>query len=335
MVFPTPPGPQQITTGRPAATSTSEGPGTFIGATRRSATRCHGRGRRRALAARSDRSIRSRCAGRAVGGGAAPGRAARPAGWPARDVGAERPGPRRVLELGRIEGHPRPVGSLRGAHRERGSASSRSLITTGPRWVPAFSAAARGLDGLAHRQLLGQADQQDPAPCRVLEQLVDLDGLVPHGAAARRLDQPASRGEKRDRVPGGRGVDDDEVGHARPLELFDLAQDEHVADAGDGGRDDVEHAGGHDALRDPVEAVIGQVLEQRIVGGEAAPADRMGGVEKAPTPRSRRRGVVRRRTRCPAGPRARPAVPRVPHPTPCEPAPPRSSSCRRPPCRRR
>ena len=79
---------------------------------------------------------------------------------------------------------------------------------------------------------------------------------------------------------------------AEPLELLDLAQHQDVADPGDGGGDDVDDPGRDEPARDPMEPVVAQVLEQRVVGGDPASA--------RPSP-ARRRRVSRPRSR--AGPR--------------------------------
>ena len=71
-------------------------------------------------------------------------------------------------------------------------------------------------------------------------------------------------------MAGGGGVEDDQVAVAGPLELLDLAQHEDVLDAGRGGGHDVERPGGHQAPGDPAHAVVLEVLEQGVVGGERA-----------------------------------------------------------------
>ena len=91
------------------------------------------------------------------------------------------------------------------------------------------------LDGLAHRHFLGEGDQDHPAAGGVGEELDDLGGLRAQGAAPGRIDEPAGRGEKGDGVAGCGRIDNDQVGDPLPFQLLDLAQDEHVADAGNGG----------------------------------------------------------------------------------------------------
>ena len=47
-------------------------------------------------------------------------------------------------------------------------------------------------------------------------------------------------------MAGGGRVDQDEVSRLGPLQALHLPEDEDVAHAGDGGRDDVERAGAHE-----------------------------------------------------------------------------------------
>ena len=124
------------------------------------------------------------------------------------------------------------------------------------------------LDRLRDRQLLGQRHQDHPAAGRVAQQVDHVLGLGPQRPAPGGVDQPAGRGQERDGVAGGRRVDHDQVGDGRPLQLLDLAQDEHVADAGDGGRHHVEHAGAGQPLGHPPQAVVLEILDERVVGGE-------------------------------------------------------------------
>ncbi len=75
-------------------------------------------------------------------------------------------------------------------------------------------------------------------------------------------------------MAGGRGVDEDQVGGAVPLQLLDLAEYQHVTDARDGGRDHVEDPGVGQPLRHPFQAVVLEILHQRVVGGEPPGPDR-------------------------------------------------------------
>ena len=84
---------------------------------------------------------------------------------------------------------------------------------------------------------------------------------------------PRGRAQERDGVAGGGGVEDEHVGRLGPLQLLDLAQHEDVADAGGGGGDDVERSGRHQALGDPGQPVILEVLEQGAVGRDGAGPD--------------------------------------------------------------
>ena len=59
-------------------------------------------------------------------------------------------------------------------------------------------------------------------------------------------------------------VDHDEVVLARPFVLLDLAEHDDVVDARSGRADHVDHAGPVEALGDPAESVVVQVLLERI-----------------------------------------------------------------------
>ena len=133
-----------------------------------------------------------------------------------------------------------------------------------------------GLDGLRDRQLLGQGDQHHPAAGGVAQEVDDVLGLAAQGPAPGRADQPTGRGQERDGVAGGRGVHQDQVGGAVPLELLDLAEDQHVADARDGGRNDVEDPGVRQPLRHALQAVVLEILHQRVIGREPPGPDRAG-----------------------------------------------------------
>ena len=88
--------------------------------------------------------------------------------------------------------------------------------------------------------------------------------------------------------PGGRGVHQDQVGDAVPLQLLDLAQHQHVADARDGGGDHVEDPRAGQPLGDPLQAVVLEILDQGVVGREPAGPDRALG-----RPARRHRGASR------------------------------------------
>ncbi len=69
-------------------------------------------------------------------------------------------------------------------------------------------------------------------------------------------------------MAGGRGVEQDEVGHAGPFQLLDLAQDQDVLDAGGSGGHHLDQAGLDQALGDATQAVLLQVLDQGDIGRE-------------------------------------------------------------------
>ncbi len=75
-------------------------------------------------------------------------------------------------------------------------------------------------------------------------------------------------------MAGGGRVDDDQVGRPGAFELLDLAQHQHVSNPGDGGGDDIDDPGGDEPARHPMEPVVTQVLEQRVVGGDPTSAHR-------------------------------------------------------------
>ena len=180
-------------------------------------------------------------------------------------AGAERrAGGRRRPRPGRCRA--RTVG-VQAVHHDRPEAHADAVLEV-----------ERGLDELVDRGLLRQRDEHDLAAVRRGEQLEHVGGLRVDRPDLHRVGEAAGRLEERDRVAGGRRVEDDEVGGAvgasRPLELLDLAEHEDVADAGHGGGDHVERAGGHQPLREPPEAVLAEVLEERVVGGERAGPDR-------------------------------------------------------------
>ena len=88
-------------------------------------------------------------------------------------------------------------------------------------------------------------------------------------------------------MAGGRGVHHDQVGGAVPLQLLDLAEDQDVADARDGGRDHVEDPGVRQPLGDPSQAVVLEILHQRVVGREPPGPDRATPRPAAPAGASR------------------------------------------------
>ena len=81
----------------------------------------------------------------------------------------------------------------------------------------------------------------------------------------------------------GRGIHQDQVGDAVPFELLDLAEDQHVSDARNGGRNDVEEAGAGQPLRHPFQSVVFEILDERIIRGEPP------GPNRAPSARCTRR----------------------------------------------
>ena len=81
-----------------------------------------------------------------------------------------------------------------------------------------------------------------------------------------------------------RGVEDDEVGRARPLELLDLAQQQDVLDARGGGRHHVERTGGHQPLGQARQAMVPQVLQEGGVGRQRA-GPHVGGTVRSTTRR--------------------------------------------------
>ena len=85
---------------------------------------------------------------------------------------------------------------------------------------------------------------------------------------------PAGRGQEGDGVARGRCVDHDQVGSAPLLELLHLAQHQHVADARNGGRHHVEHAGPGQPPRHPPQAVAFEILDQRVIGRDPPTPDR-------------------------------------------------------------
>ena len=191
----------------------------------------------------------------------------------------------------------------------------------------------RGLDHLVDRHLLGQGDERHLAALGIRQQLDHVGRLRAHRARPGRVEQALGRGQEGHGVPGGGGVHQDEVGGPLALEALHLAEHEDVADAGDGRGHHVEGPRGDQALGDPLHAVVGQVLEQGVVGGDAPGPD--GAADRSGRARRRRRrrlepgqdGLVvgrappsARRRRTPrACPRARPPGPTGRRGPPCGP----------------
>ncbi len=71
-------------------------------------------------------------------------------------------------------------------------------------------------------------------------------------------------------MTGGGRIDHDQVGGPVPLELFDLAEHQDVADAGNRRRNHVDHARADQALRDSAEAMILEVFDQCVVRRDAS-----------------------------------------------------------------
>jgi len=65
-----------------------------------------------------------------------------------------------------------------------------------------------------------------------------------------------------------RTVHHDQVGRPLALELLDLAQDEDVADARNGRRHHVEDTRASQALGHPAQAMVLEVLDEGVIGGE-------------------------------------------------------------------
>ena len=124
------------------------------------------------------------------------------------------------------------------------------------------------LDQLVDRRLLGQADEHDLAAGRVPEHLDDLLGLGAQRAAPGRVHEAEGAREEGHRMSGRGRVEHDQVRGAGTLELLDLAEHEHLADAWDGRRHDLEHAARHQALGHTPQAVVLEVLHEGVVRGD-------------------------------------------------------------------
>ena len=70
-----------------------------------------------------------------------------------------------------------------------------------------------------------------------------------------------------------RSIEDDEVGDLGCLESFDSTQHEQIPNARGSCGHDVDGAGGHQAAGDASQAVIGQILGQRLIRGHETAAD--------------------------------------------------------------
>ena len=130
------------------------------------------------------------------------------------------------------------------------------------------------LDRLGDRQLLGQGDQDHPAAGRVGEQVDHVLGLGAQGPPRAASTMPAAEVRKVMAWPvAGASTT---IRSAAPLllELLDLAQHQHVADAGNGGRHHVEHARAGQPAGHPSQAVALEILDQGVVGRDAPAADR-------------------------------------------------------------
>ena len=77
-------------------------------------------------------------------------------------------------------------------------------------------------------------------------------------------------------MTGGRCVDQHQIGDVAALDLLDLPQDEDVPDAGNGPCHQVDDPRGHQSLGDPPHPVVGQVLEQGVIGGDGPGPHRAG-----------------------------------------------------------
>ena len=77
-------------------------------------------------------------------------------------------------------------------------------------------------------------------------------------------------------MPGGGSVDDDQVGEGLAFELLDLAEDQHVADAGDGRRHHVEDPRARQPFGHAPQAVIFEILHERVVGRQPPGPHRAG-----------------------------------------------------------
>ncbi len=169
------------------------------------------------------------------------------------------------------QGHPDLGGGLFGIALETWIVGEAGVDDDGPqRDADPVLEGISGLHDLVDRHLLGEGHERHLASIGVRQQFDDVRGLNPNRARAGRIHETLRRGQERHGVAGSGGVHEDEIGGALALEALDLAENQDVPDARDGGRDDVEGSRGHQALRNPFHPVVGQVLEQRVVGGDPA-----------------------------------------------------------------
>ena len=256
-----PPGPVAAVTRRPAAPASAATPSASGAASRSSWSgpmAGASRAGRRSWGRGSSRPSRSTWA-------AASSRAAEPEG-PRRLDGRRLAGRERRPRLSPAASRPawpRPAGG-----------SSQPFTTTGPSWTPALSsnryaASTVSLTGISSGSVTSSTRHRAGS----LQQLDHVGRLGPHRPAAGGVEQAGGRGEEGDGVAGGRGVHHDEVGHPVALELLDLAEDQDVADARDGRGHHVDDPRGDQPPGDPLEAVVGQVLEEGVVGGDAPAPD--------------------------------------------------------------
>ena len=184
--------------------------------------------------------------------GRAPGAAAGSARWPAaRSVVRARAGASRG---GRCGTRPRPPARRRCRRRHRpasGPSSSRSP-PPGPSCTPTRSSRANAVSissftGVVSGSVTSTTWQRagSASIARHVERL-GVDRSAAHG-----VEQAARRQQERDRVPGRRPVDHDQVVLAAAFELLQLAQHHDVVDAGCGGGHHVDHTAAGQALRDP------------------------------------------------------------------------------------
>ncbi len=126
----------------------------------------------------------------------------------------------------------------------------------------------RGADGLAHRRLFGEGDEQHLAARGIGDEADDVLGLLAHRTDLHRVEQPARRQQEGDRMARGGRVDDQHVGRSPFLERLDLAQHEDVLHPRDRGCDDFERARRDQPLGDALHAVRDEIVDERGIGCE-------------------------------------------------------------------